>query len=515
MPAKRNSAVTSNEAGDQMAELSALQRMLKVSQGTSSLAIAVCNSPSLRDYLVGRIHEQFPCVTLVTLPQECIDVFGEVMRQLDNSVPEAMFVVGIEQSIASTADHHPTLKSLNASRDLWEHHLPCPIVFWVPAYVVALLPLHAPDFWRYRSHTFEFAADALEFGFYENGPFADDLNLNAGNLDADRKQFRITELVQRLQDIGKPIPKGLAPTVAIWMDELGFLYQKTGNYTEAERYALESVEIGRSTKDLEGLTVALGNLGVLREINGDSEGAERFFRDALVAAQKSGEVDAQARHLGNIGVLAMGRGDLDEAKKFYRESLNLYRERGNSRGEANLLGNLGTVEAMRGNFGQAAKLMHAALAIDRELGYLEGQAARLGNLGRLAQDQGDLDQASCYYSESMELSRRLGEPRELAAQLGNLGAVSSTRGEMDQALRCFVEALEIGKRIGDADIVLRELGNLGVVAYDCGDIDKARGFWTSAREILSQIGDSEGAEAMQQRMNQLTSGVVPTHELMG
>lgn len=137
------------------AELVVLKRMLDYSEGTSTLSIAICNAPWERDRLIAELRESHPEIDVVEIPPLLVDVYGHVM-DTHPECPKAMFVIGLEASIASAeADSH-TLRSLNASRDLWPIRYPCPVVFWLPEYAMVALSKQAVDFWRFVSHKFEF-----------------------------------------------------------------------------------------------------------------------------------------------------------------------------------------------------------------------------------------------------------------------------------------------------------------------------------------------------------------------
>ncbi len=200
------------EPARQSSELHALCRMLEVSRNCFSLSIAVCNSPALRDYLIERVRAADPAVEVVEIPPGTTDVFGTVSNVASDLHRTAVFVVGLEQSVASADADHPTLRSLNASRELWERTFRCPVVFWVPDYVAGLLSAHARDWWRYRSHSFEFVSEQAHALAGLTDQFAGDVDA-AASLAADEKRFRIAELEQRLASAGAKPDGALLPHV--------------------------------------------------------------------------------------------------------------------------------------------------------------------------------------------------------------------------------------------------------------------------------------------------------------
>ena len=130
-------------------ELAAMRRMLAASRGTFSLSFAVCNSPALRDYLIERLREFSPGIAVVSIPAGTADPFGVVSSTLDGRQPDALFVTDLERVVPSGVPDQAVLRSLNASRELWDRRLRCPVVFWLPQYAATLLSTQARDFWRY------------------------------------------------------------------------------------------------------------------------------------------------------------------------------------------------------------------------------------------------------------------------------------------------------------------------------------------------------------------------------
>jgi hypothetical protein len=203
----------------QTAELDAMRRMLDASRSTFSFSVAICNSPSLRDYLIGRFMESHPEIAVVSIPADCTDPYGLVISRQHSTRLDALFIIDLERIIPSGAAEQRGLRSLNAARELWEQHFRCPVVLWLPEYAATLLSIHARDLWRYRSHRFEFCDDAATEGTAATEWFSADPSI-AANLTQDEKHFRIAELERRLADAGESPDPIMALHVLHWIDEL-------------------------------------------------------------------------------------------------------------------------------------------------------------------------------------------------------------------------------------------------------------------------------------------------------
>ena len=134
------------------------------------------------------------------------------------------------------------------------------MVFWLPEYAATLLAIHSPDFWRYRSHRFEFVSEQAGAMAGLADRIAGDSSAAAA-LSAEEKRFRIAELEQRIAEAGDPPPSELVRHVSVWLGELGFLYQFVGDLDRAEDMVRKSLAIEEKLGRQDGMANDYGNLG--------------------------------------------------------------------------------------------------------------------------------------------------------------------------------------------------------------------------------------------------------------
>ncbi len=487
------------ETEEQAAELAALQRLLDISSGTFSLSIAVCNSPALRDFLIGRVRESHPDLAVVSLPQGTVDIYGEVTGHIGDTNVSAVFVTGIELSVSSESQSHPALKSLNASRDLWESRFNCPVVLWMPEHIAALLPSHASDLWRYRSHGFEFAAPSW-MPDPVSGEVIEANLLLSSNLDADQKRFRLAELEQRVNDLGWPPMEVLVPYAIVWMQELGFLYSRVGRFEEAEHIISKSLSLCAENRLLSVKATLLGDLGNIAISRGDLELAGQRYSESLEINRKLDRLEGEAICLGNLGIVSKKRGDLDSAEEYYRRALEIDRRLGRLNGQATQLGNLGNIASARGELDTAEQYYREALEIDRSIGRLEGQAAHIGNLGLIYLQRGDQNEAERLLDEALDLQRLLGWGEGQSSRLAHLGAIKVNRGDLITGEKLLRQSLEIDRRLENFEGQAQRLSDLARIAESRDDFDGARRAWTEAGELYLRLGMAESLEDVQREL---------------
>ncbi|MFH1920287.1 MAG: tetratricopeptide repeat protein [Planctomycetota bacterium] len=484
------------EAERQASELAAIRRMLHASRGCFSLSVAVCNSPTLRDYLVAQLREAFPGMRVVTVPPGTVDVFGLAVAGPANPPPAALFLVNLEASLPSVQKTQPTLRSLNASRELWPRRFSCPIVLWLPEYAATLLCTHARDFWRYRSHGFEFVSEqaGAVAGMAERVPSG---LSPAANLSREEKRFRIAELEQRIADAGEVPRARLAQHTAVWLTELGFLYSFTGDLERAEAMLRKSLEIDEKLGHVEGIANDYGTLGVICRDRGDLNRAEEMLRKALAIDEKLGRMEEVANDYGNLGITYRRRGDLDRAEEMLRKALAIHEKLGSTEGLAAGYTNLGIICITRGDLDRGEEMLLKAIEIHEKLGRMEGVATGYTNLGIACMTRGDLDRGEKMSLKALDIHEKLGRMEGVAADYSNLGLIYRGRGDLQRAEEMLRKSLEIEEKLGCVDGIASDYANLGRIAADRGDVGRARELWTKSLDLYRRTGASHRVQEVQ------------------
>ena len=488
-------AVGEGETARQAAELAAVQRMLAASRGCFSLSVAVCNSPALRDYLLRQIGQSLPGIHVAEIPADTVDVFGCVADGLNGSCPEALMLVNLEASIHSDQDRQPAIRALNAARELWEERFPCPIVVWLPEYAVVLLSLHAPDFWRYRSHRFEFVSEQATAAagvdeFFLAGGFR-----AASALPEDEKRFRIAELEQRIAEAGEMPPKGLAPHVATWLVEAGALYGILGDTQSAEKALRKSLEIAERCNWSAGVEVAYAALSLMFAQRGDLELAEKMLLKATPKCEEPGADSAWAAAFGSLAMACVTSGDLDRAEEFARKAISVHERMGDQAGMANSYANLAIVYHRRGDLASAEEMTRRTMVIVEDLGRL-GLTMDSSRLPLICKSSVDLHLARDFLRKSLAIRTKLGNPVEVSDDSVALADVCRLLGDFEQADELLRSALMIERRLGRAAQTALCVVRIGAIAAARGRIADARGFLTEARDLLRGVQNERLAQTV-------------------
>lgn len=434
----------------QAADLAAFRRMLQVAGGTFSLSFAVCNDRRLRDTLIERLCEEFPCIVTVRLPAEAESPLTFASEQVGGGKPAAIFVLDMEASIPATSEVQPALRVLNSSRELWERFR-CPVVFWLAEYAMTLLHRHAPDFWRYRSHQFEFVPEPVPLKEVMSERFAGFEMVDA--LPFEEKAFRVSELERRLAEAGDPPQPDLLPHVLMWIYELAHLYQHANRFGEAETWLRKALGWAESVHGVNHPedAAALSNLAqVLKATNRLAE-AEPLMRRALEIDEASfGKYHPNvARDLNNLARLLQDTNRLQEAELLMRRALEI--------DEASLGKDHPDVAIRLNNFAQLLKvtnrLAEAELLMRRALEIGEtcfGKnhpkvAIRLNNLAQLLQMTNRLTEAEPLMRRALEIDEAsFGKDHpKMAIRFNNFARLLQNTNRLAEAEPLMRRALEI------------------------------------------------------------------------
>ncbi len=484
------------------AELAALRRLLDYGESTFSSSIAVCNSPVERDRLIENVRETHPDVAVVTIPPRTVDVFGFAIEGYTGP-PKALFLIGLEASIASQeADSH-TLRSLNASRDLWPNRYPCPIVLWLPEYAATALSQQARDYWRFISHRFYFATESPMLIARSNDTYADTYT-NITSLSRDEKVARIAELKSRIESAGvEPVP-ALLQHVMVWWDELAVLYKFTGDYDESTRIRREEeLPVYERLGDVRSKAVTMGKIADILHQRGQTDEALRLYREeCLPAYERLSDGHSKAVTMGKIADIFYQRGQNDEALRIRREDqLPEFERRNDVRSIALTMGKIANIFQRRGQFNEALRIRREEeLPVYERLGDGHSKAVTMGKIADIFYQRGQNDEAlRIRREEELPIYERLGEVRVIAVTLGKIADILQQQGDVHESIRIYREILPTLERISDIHSLIICRFNLGMALLSRGykkDIPLAR---EHLRWALATAEKHQYAEAAQIR----------------
>jgi tetratricopeptide (TPR) repeat protein len=507
---------------DDAGALDSIRRFLEWKSGEFGLLIVSCNDAATRDAAIRELGENLPGTQLrLALPEGTSDPLEIPLHSLHGPPPAAIHLVQLERSVPSDESNLLPLHALNLRRGQWEK-LGCPVVFWVPDYLLGLLLRHAPDFASWRSGSPHLSAAT---GKSTSAITSSVMTLDSGDVDElvrppfsdpNMRRLRLAELEKRLEPYSDPLPTGTLPwlremalllalekrpdealkaagrfysslpldQMAVWrsfIHRFSHALRAAGHFDAALHIAEDNrdrvAEMAATDPENRELQRELGRanfqIGNVMIESGRAREALEDYGKALVSARRTGDRGLEGCSLGNLGLAYANLGDVRKAIGYYEQQLEITREIGDRRGEGNALGNVGNAHAALGDVRKAIGFYEAQLVIARVIGDRRGEGAALGNLGISYKNLGDARKAIGYHEEHLEIAREIGDRRGEGKALGNLGLAYATLGGARQAIGYYDEQLVIAREIWDRRGEGNALFNSALAHESLGERDEA------------------------------------------
>jgi len=488
---------------DEEIELRALTRSLQLAKGFTLLFVR-CHQHDQRQRLVAALHKGLPDLNIqeVHYREPLTHLLDELRQRINNPPPDALFVSGLEYSLpkAETAHATPFVANLNAARNSFPLVVPCPLVLWVPEYLLNAIMRGAPDFFSVRSGLYSFVVTPQESATVAESLMAGEEWATA-NLPLAEKLERITSLKGLLDDYKNlPLAKRDRHVEARLLVRLGNLHQILGRWAEAEKCYQQGLAILRECGDRVGEGNTLNNLGVVYQLQGRWVEAEECCHQGLAIFLEFGDRVGEGQALMNLGNVYLSQGQWAEVEEMYQQALAIFRELGDRVGEGLILMNLGIVSQSQGQWAEAEECYQQSLAIRREFGDRVGEGQTLNNLGIVYEFQGRWAEAEESYQQGLAICREFGDRVGEGKTLMNLGSVYGSQGRWAEAEKCYQKDLAICREFGDRVDEGKTLENLALLREAQGEIAGAMELARHAVAVFEKTEDKIALERARARV---------------
>jgi tetratricopeptide (TPR) repeat protein len=291
---------------------------------------------------------------------------------------------------------------------------------------------------------------------------AEDDDLNALNQQVrqlfEREKYQeAIPIAERAVEVAKRA-RGLdQPETASELDNLGFLFQKIGEYAKAEPLSQEALRIRQEVLGPEhpDTATSLNDLGSLYWRMGEYTKAEPLLQEALLIRQKvlGSEHPYTAQSLNNLAALYQDMGEYAKAEPLFQKALRIWKK---VRGPEHLdtaqsLNNLALLYQYMGEYTKAEPLYEEALRILQKVLGSENlsTATTLNNLAGLYHVMGEYTKAEPLYQEEIRIFQKvLGlEHPATTKSLSNLAGLYQDMGEYAKAEPLLQKALQMSQKV--------------------------------------------------------------------
>ena len=285
-------------------------------------------------------------------------------------------------------------------------------------------------------------------------------------------------------------------------DNLGMMYQESGDIDKAEDFYMQAFEIGKRVyKDNMGeFALSYNNMGHLYEEKGLFDRAMDFYKEGLEISLKwNGEHhEDTALLLNNLGGIYLQKGELEETRKCCLKALDIKQALYGEMHEdvAEMHNNLGVIYEKEEKFDEAYMHYEKALCIVKEVcgETFIGAAFLYSNMSVLIQKKGNYELAEEYALKSLDIITSLYGEKHMQAirNYYNMGILYKKQNRFELAERYFDKVINVSKEhYGEVYYdALEAYKRLAEIYEECNQEERAKICMQKA-EIIQHRMDEE------------------------
>jgi tetratricopeptide (TPR) repeat protein len=209
---------------------------------------------------------------------------------------------------------------------------------------------------------------------------------------------------------------------------------RTGDYSAAEQWSEQRLELGRAHGDAPVIARSLVALGLVALLEDDVERARTLVREAAQVAGDCGDTQTLGMAVSHLGSIAILEGDMETARLYYQQGLELHRELSDARGEVELRSSLGSLALLRGDTDEAAAFLGDALRLASSLGGREQIWICLFNSAEVAAQRGEVVRAARLLGAADALREEIGYAPPDRSEREQRTRIASVLDESDPTL---------------------------------------------------------------------------------
>jgi len=226
----------------------------------------------------------------------------------------------------------------------------------------------------------------------------------------------------------------------------------TGNFGEAMKNYLSSLEIWRRTGNDRGIARVYNNIGNIHRGQASYSKALEYFLKSLEIKNNIGDSLGAAISYLNIGNIYKQLDLLKKAQESYSSALNIYEENHDELSVAKCYNNIGLILSRQSNHLLALEKHKQALTIRERIKDTRGIANSYGNIGTVYQALANNRKALEYYQRTLLETEKLQDIRGIALSCNNIGSVYTKLGMFNKARIFLDRAYKISTGTGAKDL---------------------------------------------------------------
>ena len=213
------------------------------------------------------------------------------------------------------------------------------------------------------------------------------------------------------------------------LNQAGTSARRRADYHAALAAWRQGLVIAREEGQQQAIAVFLGNIGLVYQDLGQYPRALEHHQQALAIDREIGDHRNEQGNPNQIGVVYYELGQYPRALEHFQQALVITSEIGDRHGEGAAFDNIGNVYAYLSQSQRALEYFQQALAIKREIGDRSGEGNDLTNISVVYQSLGQDSRALGYFEEALAIHREIGDRRGEGFDLINIGTGYQNLGQ--------------------------------------------------------------------------------------
>jgi serine phosphatase RsbU (regulator of sigma subunit) len=276
--------------------------------------------------------------------------------------------------------------------------------------------------------------------------------------------------------------------VAYSLIQIGNIEQIRANYTKAESYNLEALDILRKIGDRAGEAICFNNLGIIYHDRNEYSRALSYYHRSLITNRELGRKPGEAISLFCIGTVYENMARYDSALVFYFAGQEISEDINDSKLMAYADVSLANVYYSMQDYQKAWQYNIEASKLYERAGNKLGQIKVYNALGQLAVLKDSLDKAVWFYTQSLNASREIQSNNDVSYSLFSLAQVYERRGMTDSAFNMYREAYKAYSNEGSTENAAHALISMARIENGLKNYEKAGGYLIEAYNLADSAG---------------------------
>lgn len=283
----------------------------------------------------------------------------------------------------------------------------------------------------------------------------------------------------------------------------GELAGRASNYTESLAHILKALEVYKKTNDTIGTAHMYNNLGNIYESTGQMKESEDSYLAAIKIYETLKDKAGAAKAMMNLGITFFKQQKYQQALEYAFRSLKIREELKNEEDLAYSYATIGTMYLYTNKFKESIDYNKKSLQIAERKNNAYSMAIDRVNIAKALTGLGNYNEAKTYLLQVLPIAEKYGDKRALRHAYEDLSAIAQKENKVEQAIAWLNKAIDVYKGTDDAYTELSSLVNRHSLYVLQKKYKQAQEDLLAAENIVKKqnmVGEMEGIKRMQVKL---------------